>query len=308
MNTPPETSQRIPESLIAEAGVWAARLHSPQRTAQSDAGFKEWLRAHPDHARAFELISDVWDDAVYLPRVAYRRPTASRRTHAWTFAYAAGIVTVLLIGGLVLFQQPQYQTRIGEQRVLTLKDGSRVHMNTDTRLDVRYTEEARMVVLLQGEALFDVAQQAKSPFIVKAGANEIKALGTSFIVRFAADKTAVTLVEGKVAIGGIELTPGQRLIVSPHRPPQLDQTSIEQAAAWQRGQVSLNKTPLSEAVEEMNRYSETKIVIREPQASGLLISGLFQAGDIESFARGVALSYGLQVTKQSDQLILSGAP
>jgi len=98
------------------------------------------------------------------------------------------------------WQETSYATGIGEQRMVRLTDGSRVTLNADTRLNVDYREAERGVRILRGEAFFEVAQDAGRPFRVRAGEHSVEALGTAFSVRYETDRTAVTLVEGKVAI------------------------------------------------------------------------------------------------------------
>ncbi len=92
------------------------------------------------------------------------------------------------------------RTSVGEQRVMTLEDGTRVVLNTATRISVQYDRSARRVRLESGEALFEVAKRPEWPFVVTVGERQVTALGTSFVVRRDAELAAVTLVEGKVVI------------------------------------------------------------------------------------------------------------
>jgi transmembrane sensor len=196
-----------------------------------------------------------------------------------------------------------------------LNDGTRVFLNTATQIVVNYDDAARRVELKTGEALFNVMKDPRRPFIVTVGGQEVRALGTSFVIRKDSDRVAVTLVEGKVSVQPVAvaspsyqtftLTPGQRVTFAVGAPPQLDTPSIETSTAWRRGQVVLDDTPLATAASEMNRYSAVKVVIVRADVERLQVSGLFQAGDSVSFANAVARVHDLQVTQEGDEIILS---
>ena len=163
--------------------------------------------------------------------------------------------------------------------MLTLNDGTRVYLNTATRIVIHYDRFTRRVELETGEALFDVAKATDRPFIVSAGDRQVTALGTSFLVRRDDQRLAVTLVEGRVRVNQkFTLTPGERLTLTPGGAARLGEPPLDKATAWRRGQVVLDDTPLAVAVAEMNRYSPIQLEIEQPEAGSLLISGLFQAG------------------------------
>lgn len=339
-----------PERL-AEAGVWIARMHGDARGRGVENGLRRWLQANPENARAFELATEVWEDAEGLRRFAPLRPQVrSPSRTGWRIAVAAAaFVTVLLSVGVVWFQQAGViATGVGEQRQLVLEDGTRVFLNTDTRIVVKYDERARRLELRRGEALFNVAKKSDWPFIVVAGDRQVKALGTSFVVRRDEQRVAVTLVEGSVLVSpraapaandaaglhqqqgdgaGVTAqlpTPNAAMTVQPREdvftltPGQrltfagsatkLDTPSVERTTAWRRGQVILDDTPLRAAAEEMNRYNAIKLVIESPEAAALLVNGLFQAGDSTHFANAVAQAYGLRIIKRGDEIILAGIP
>lgn len=346
MSEPDSTTDPVPPERLAEAGVWIARMHGDTRGRGVENGLRRWLHANPDNARAFELATEVWEDAEGLRRFVPLRPQAQPASRGgWQFAVAAAaLATMLLVVGVVWFQHVGViATGVGEQRQLVLEDGTRVFLNTDTRLVVKYDEQARRVELRGGEALFNVAKKSNWPFIVVAGDRQVKALGTSFVVRRDDERVAVMLMEGCVQVSpqssstpGIPadtqaqagsssvaqpaaatvrlpketftLTPGQRLTFSNGAAASLDTPSMENATAWRRGQVILDDTPLRVAAEEMNRYNSIKLVIESPEAAELLVNGLFQAGDSTHFANAVAQAYGLRIVERGGAIVLAGIP
>lgn len=336
------TTKRKPVApqRLAEAGVWISRLHGGARSRAMENGLRRWLHEDPENARAFELATDVWDDAEKLRRfVSIKQTVRVTSRPRWNGLVAAGAFGVLMVvAGLVLFQQlGVITTAIGEQRQVVLQDGTRVFLNTDTRIAVKYDEATRRVELRRGEALFNVAKQSDWPFIVVAGDRQVRALGTSFVVRKDEQRVAVILVEGKVSISPtissgageaavvdqpradaapaaqlrkdiFTLSPGQRLTFTNGAATRLDMPSVDKTTAWRRGQVILDDTPLRAAADEMNRYNTVQLVVEHPDAAGLLINGLFQAGDSAHFANAVAQAYGLEVIERGDAIVLAGQP
>jgi len=310
----------------AEAAVWMVRLYGDGRTPEFERALREWLAAHPQNARHFDEITQVWDlggqiTGRGLPRM--RASPATRPGIRWIWAVAASLALAAIAGGLGYraWDETHFATGRGEQRLVRLQDGSRVTLNSSTRLQVILSRSLRHVRLERGEALFEVAQDAARPFIVSAGSHEITALGTSFVVRYEADRTAVTLVEGKVQVSDDEgflsdttrvprheaavLRPGERMTFTTQTPPRLDAPRIEAVTAWRRGEVLLDYTPLSDAVVEMNRYDTRQLVIDDPALASLSVSGVYRGGDSIGFARGVADLHGLTIREEGSRIHLS---
>ncbi len=93
-----------------------------------------------------------------------------------------------------------YQTAKGEQKTVTLPDGSTIVMNTDTALSVQMSARFRTVILNRGEALFTVVHESARPFRVEAGGGVIQDIGTQFHVYKRQDKVLLSVLEGSVQI------------------------------------------------------------------------------------------------------------
>jgi transmembrane sensor len=314
---------------FAEAAAWMARLRGPNRTSQFERGFHRWLDAKPEHRVAFESMTNAWEVSGRLPT-----PQISRTSRWEQLGYRQGFVrailavatlAVLAIGVVFYVHYARgLVTDIGEQRQLTLEDGSRIFLNTSTRILVRYDKSTRRIELIRGEAQFEVARNPHWPFVVHAGNQEIRALGTSFVVRYSEGTTAVTLVEGKVTVTpvapaepapaeplpkqAIALIPGQRLIVASASAAAVDEPPLEKVTAWRRGLVDFDNTPLSEAVAEMNRYSTRPITLDSAASGSIAVTGVFRAGDASSFAAALARAYDLDVNETSDAIHLKSPP
>lgn len=332
----------VSAAVRAQAAAWVARLHGPNRSKEVEAGLRRWLADDPRHPVAFELLTDTWD------RSARLKPRPIEQVKRWELvgfrlsvsravAAAAAIAVVAVIGTILYLHSDVVSTGNGELRILTLQDGTRVHMNSDTRLMVRYGPSVRNVYLDDGEAFFEVAKNPKWPFVVTAGAHRIRALGTEFDVRDEARALSVTLVQGKVTVspvasdrdadlvpnqGGavgatdlpraqsrtVTLSPGERVTYAAVGGARVDKPSLDLVTAWERGQVVLENMSLAEAAAEMNRYSRQRIIVEDPAAASSRVSGIFEAGDSANFAAAVASAYHLKVmTRQDGTIFLESA-
>ena len=257
----PTPAERPSAADCAEAAAWIAKLHGEERTAKVEAGFRRWLAASAAHRVAAEMASDIWTAAERLPKspsppIVRLGPASAVLT--LPRALAAAVLVVLIVGALYFYRSdPGIETRLGEQRSVTLDDGTRIALNTATRIHVQYDKSLRRVQLDRGEALFEVARNPEWPFVVSAGGRDVVARGTSFLVRREAHSVAVTLVEGKVTVspnqdvsdvnpeapGGVApegasprsasrastfaLAPGQRLTFVSSAAPQLDTPPLD---------------------------------------------------------------------------------
>ncbi len=267
-------------SIDQQAIAWQIRLTSGNVSDEEARQFADWLSQSLDHELAYRQVQRLWQQLpapLATDRQRRRSASAPIRRHArlvlaGKFATAASL---LLWSCLGLFpdylQHPlaDYRTRIGEQRSVVLADGSIVHLNTDTVIDVTMGEGERKIALLDGEAEFDVAHDANRPFRVVSDNVTTEALGTRFIVRHQGSEGTVTLLQGKVAIrkpsplgaqaDEVELHPGQRLQfdkLSLRQPQAVDTANID---AWRRGRLIANFVTLGDALAEINRYRRVPI-------------------------------------------------
>jgi transmembrane sensor len=312
---------RPSRETVAEAAAWISHLHGPRRSPEVEAGFRRWLASSEECARAFEGVTEIWDmmpavSAGEMPRIAvWDRPAPPR---LWTRAAAiTAICAALALGARWVWSDRDYATGIGEQRIVNLDDGTRVSLNSDTRMEVEYSSAQRRVVLREGEAFFEVTHNPRRPFVVVAGGHHVTALGTAFEVRYEPDCTTVMLVEGKVAVspGNADtarrnedstaiLAPGERLTFVKRSEPKRDRPRLDAVMAWRRGEVIFDDTVLADAVAEMNRYDRTSLVIDDPGIAALRVSGIYRSGDTSGFARLVGRMYDLNVVTEDGRIHL----
>jgi transmembrane sensor len=322
----------LPDSAKAEAAVWVARLHSDARSEQTEARFRLWLAASPVHRDAFERMTRVWDATANLRRQT--QPELARSRELWravrraTLACAATLaVCVLMISAVRFFILPRdtpgaliFATAVGERRSYTLSDGSRLVLNTNSRVRVALGSRVRQVALEKGQARFEVAHDASRPFIVRAGEKQIVATGTAFDVRWTDDHLSVVLVEGHLAILPLSSPPtaaalrsaptleaGQRLeFESPVRAIK-SRVRVDREEAWVTGRVVFESTRLDAAVAEINRYASRPIEVADPALGSLLISGTFSVDDSHRFAGAVADVFKLTINDTPTSIVLGSS-
>ncbi|MDR6626165.1 transmembrane sensor [Caulobacter segnis] len=302
------------------------RIQRETGVEETRQALQDWLSLDPEHRLAFQQVTETWE---FLPgAAALMSPTQSAsarssrgfapRRSAIRPAFAGlGLAACVLaaIGVITIKGGPVYVTEEGQHRAMTLADGSRLTLNTDSRAKVIYSATERRIRLDRGEAAFDVAHDPAHPFVVVAGTTEVRALGTAFVVRRQGDRVSVTLVRGKVEVSGAGadsrgakrvlaiLTPGQRLRVAPQAQPQLDTPPIEMVTAWEQGEVIFEGATLAEAANEMNRYGPIKVTV-DADVSDLRISGVFATNQAAEFATAAAQLHGLKVVHREDGLDL----
>lgn len=320
MNTRDNSSPAdVTPALIAEAAAWISVLHGPRRTTEMERGFAQWLKTSVGHRRAFEEATQIWEESRAIARpLSLRRPPVDERSSTPLRNYllpAAACLVLALVATWFLVSNPAVTTDIGEQRALTLDDGTRVILNTHSRIVVSYGRRQRQVELTEGEALFEVAKRPDWPFVVTVGEHQVRALGTEFAVRRDADRVAVTLVEGRVAVTSrtdenataqaTNLVPGERLTFLGGAAPRIDKPQVDKVLAWQRREVAFDNVALADAVAEMNRYSRVPLVALGGSMASIRVTGLFRAGDSLSFARAVADVFQLRVNEEQGRIVLT---
>nr|WP_282449989.1 FecR domain-containing protein [Microbulbifer sp. CAU 1566] len=207
-----------------------------------------------------------------------------------------------------------YTTAIGETRTIDLADGSKVQLNTNSELIVNFSREERRTQLLRGEAYFDVARQTSRPFTVAAGSANIRVLGTQFNVERNPENTRVSVTGGVVAVSesqtasglqpeSVKLTRNQKVSVSNSGLSDVARTSPEEALDWTQGQLVFEETPLSEALEELNRYLKVPVAAA-PGVSDRTLSGTFELTDPENTLAAIAAALDLDQDHSDPNLTL----
>lgn len=308
------------EQCELRAMDWLDRRAGPEWGAADETALDAWLNEAPEHQAAFWRLEY---GEHRLERLASlrgildadrRQENPTSKTLSWaSLAVAAGLAAVV-IGWTALSSPRTYTTEIGGRETVPLVDGSRIELNTQTRLRTRVARSARDVWLDQGEAFFNVAHDKTHPFVVHAGAKVITVLGTKFSVRRDGDRVTVAVLEGRVRVDDLA-APEKRTLVTRGDIAVASPTStlvatdapekVADALSWRAGRLKFHETPLLDAATEFNRYNRIRLVIIDEAAAATRIGGNFDADDVEDFAALLHSAYGFDVKQNGAVLTIS---
>src|SRR3984957_12671430 len=309
---------RAGAALDEEAADWIWRMDSAAIDAAYQQAFEAWQRQDPRHRRAVSELSavrgalDGLAEAKREEKIATLANTANPlRPHhpqRWWIAAAAALAAVAVgVGAIWLQRDSELQTlstAVGQQRNVTLADGSIVTLNTNTIVESDLRRRTREIYLRKGEAHFQVAHDRSRPFLVHAGDAVVRAVGTAFEVRVLTDQHVDVVVnEGRVEVRPEPPSPdnahahptaaatvralnaGERLSTASLdyavMPVTAQQLSTE--LAWREGAIVFDGERLSDAIAEIERYTDARIIVSDPDVAALRVGGRFRTGNVQEF-------------------------
>lgn len=323
------------EDIEEEAALWFARLRTGGLAQEEIAAFEAWRAASDRHARAFEDLEASWGELGALEELndlgrsvldlGPERVTWYRRR---SFMAMAATLAVAVIGAAVymtsvpsdLVHHEQLATAVGEQKTISLPDGSTIQLNTDGALIVDYDRDAREIRLSKGEAHFNVARDPDRPFTVLTDNGSVTAVGTAFTVRLR-DNAAleVTVAEGRVALLApivpretneprdiihaaspvAELTKGQIALFQDRveEIAHVSEAELNRKLSWRQGMLAYAGESLDEVVADVSRYTAIEIEIVEPHLREMTIQGYFKVGETEALFEILELTFGIHVER-----------
>jgi transmembrane sensor len=336
------------------AAEWVVRLQDTQVSLEDTLAWQSWMKEDARHAEAFARIEEVsrFVREVRLPRersrdalqadsydgsVALGEWTASRgirrkrltlHRYALAVAASAALISVAVFVwrgiGIAGGSTTIVSTVVGENRTVSLDDGSRVVLGGNTMLEVAMSKDTRAIELARGEAFFVVARDPARPFRVSAGKATVVAVGTEFNVRRARDRAVVSVVEGRVIVEQVShLVPEfvLRELKPKIRPVRVDagqqtvagSAGIELASAiddagtvtsWQSGRLAFRLQPLRYVIEDVNRYASRPISIDDESIGALVITGTVSSDNVAGWLNSLERGFGLVAVETPEGILL----
>lgn len=307
-----------------QASEWLARRMLGPWGETDQAALDAWLAQSLAHEIAFLRMEAGWSRTERLTVLRgsgkpLPRPAANPRPARFRVAAALAVVAVAGVYGAYVLsgsQSQTYATAVGGHKIITLSDGSRIELNTDTAIRTTFRASRRDVALLKGEAYFQVEHDAARPFVVSAAGHRVTDLGTKFLIRQNGNRLQVSLIEGKAELESVgegvqqhsvELTPGDVAVASAEalnvfRKPEKE---LHDELGWRRGVIVFSHTTLAAAAAEFNRYNSTKIVIADAQIGNRMIGATLAVHDVEAFADVAHEIFGLNIQKHGNEILIS---
>lgn len=295
MSTEPMSSDS--EHLLELACDWLSKMYSGDFSPADELQLSVWRANSLAHEQAWQQAQAVWQGmeglrnktipgSEPLLQERYPKPVTKPRYRQRLVPMAVAC-SVLLAVTLSVFYPPElwqadYVTDKGQQRTVTLTDGSKVTLNSASALAIHFDQSTRRVELLQGEAYFQVAKDKAHPFIVNSHHSEVRAVGTAFDVLRQNNQTKVELTEGIVEIHDARqlhrerLQAGQTALISDDAIALQATRKPENMALWRDGYLQFDNLPLHEAVQLINQYRTGRVVLLNNTLANKRVSGLFR--------------------------------
>lgn len=332
-----------------EATAWLSKLDRGL-TSREEEELRTWLQANASNANLFLEAAQMWDNMTALSRLSDLFPeSADRRTQPAWFAVAASVMIAVGVAFWALVSltdvslsdwpehdgtqtvattHPVYETVVGEQSSFLLADGSKIVLNTDSRLTVHYTEHHRMLILSRGEMHVEVARDVSRPLSVVVGDNIIQALGTAFGVEITQDNDIELVVtEGKVRVAtrpnsatdtsqrpaalvlpssSLTVVQGEELLLGTPsaKVKQVTAAQIAVKLSWRDGNLIFSDDPLEEAMQEVERYTTIQFVFLDESLKQESISGRYKAGDVDTLLGVLRENIGVAYERTDDGRVL----
>lgn len=305
-------------ALDDEALAWLVKLNSGGVSAPEEQAFFDWLQRSTAHQAAYLRAEQLWEQAAILnslpvssstdsstlatpkPHKKPKRPAYAAPSKLLLGNWAIALGALIAVVALGFFNGPRNSTHtnwvsaIGEQRQISLQDGTRIVLNTNSHLEVDYSRNHRRARLVRGEAYFDVHPNPERPFDVETTHGMVRVLGTHFAVQQQTSDTLVTVLEGRVALGTavsaeqpfnplVELRPNQQLSMqAAYQGAHPHAINAKAALAWRDKQLVVQKQTLASVLEELKRYYPIAIHLADPALGEREITAVLQIGALDS--------------------------
>lgn len=331
------------------AAKWFARRDAGLSPAE-EAEYQRWLAQDPRHAAELAKLDGAW--------ATFGRPVATgatdallvelagRRTRRQRRSRVAMAAVVLLMVGFAVMQWPKAGSAsvsapiavVHRPNERVLADGSKITLREGAEVDVNYTAADRRVLLLKGEALFEVAKDPSRPFIVQGNGVDVRAVGTAFAVQLNQGAVDVLVTEGTVSVatspmatpavnesrsGGpanpaaakaLMVTAGKRVVVdsaanaNPRQPEAVAPAEIDNRLSWRAPRVEFNGMPLAEAVVMLNREAEgrtpTRLRVADRSLDSMRVSGVFRTDNMDAFVFVLENAFDVKIERADHMVVL----
>lgn len=336
-----------------EASMWLERLERTLRQGEITP-LREWLEV-PLHREAIVQRCMLWHGPEVLAVLGKLVPidTAPRSQPLSTWfnsllsaAIAVGFVAIAIVtiasstrwldsetGRAAVLVDEIYRNPVGALRQIDLPDGSRITLNTATRVVVNYGLHSRDVTLLEGEAGFEVVPDPDRPFRLDAGQRRFETDGSHFnLHRLTPENAELIVATGEVTAmrpwrstvktpaqlrnalsytyGEVTVHALQGATIGPDWQSvwQLAPSELQRQLAWQQGLILVAQQPLEDALAEIERYTARKFVLADQALRNVRVSAEFRVSDIDGVLRILRDRYAIGSHSDPDDRIVLTPP
>ena len=335
---------------LEQACEWIARIDRELQTEEQQA-LQQWLAASALNQQTLFEVAKLWDKMDALSRLSDLFPAVEPKISQQSrplsgLAMVASAAAVLLLGAFfyrgdlsqlntdpssaVVAMEATYQTRVGENNTIELPDKSKLVLNTNSFVVVRYSAGARVIELQRGEINIDVAHDTSRPLSVIAGGKIIQAVGTAFNVDLRQDHVELIVTDGKVLVGsnaGVDMpTPqalakrlpqtalaiskGERVDLDPRgkareQVQKIDAVELAASLSWRSGNLIFRGENLQDALAEISRYTDIQFELADDaKLKTIHVAGMFKTGDVNGLLEIFRSNFNISHERLSRDKIL----
>lgn len=273
------------DSALEQAIQWQIRLQQSPRNPLLKWRWRQWLQQQSAHQQAWNQVENLWDLSLQLGPSA---PVAKPRSHRRVSQAIAACALLVLLGTWQWLSPSLNQPQLSA-------DGSHIWPRPGSHYSLHINDRERRVLLKQGAAYFDVKPNRR-PFIVEAGAVQVRVLGTAFSVERDADLVTVSVERGQVQVNQQILLPGQQLRLNSQVPqPAAIEAAQTPVAPWRDDLLLARHTALGSLSEQLDALYPGVIVFDDAQLRSKPITGRFDLSQPEQSLRAMLRPYGAEV-------------
>lgn len=324
------------DPLRQQAVAWIQRMRSGEATADDAKALAAWCTQSEAHAVALAEARRVWSDigpaghflrrhsnvtAVSLDQLAKRRHLLGRR------AFLGGGLAAAAAGSYAVVHPPfdlwpsfselsaDYRTATGEQRRIELDADVSVQLNTQSSIAIQVAAaNTDRIQLIAGEASFVTSAHAQRSLMVLAADGVTIGSRARFDVRHmnvaGRASVCVTCLDGQVRIeknaDATTLMSGQQIRYDAAgfgRAVAIDSSIV---SAWQRGIIVFRAAPLTEVIEEINRYRPGRIILVNRDLSQKPVSGRFRVDQMNEILNRLEQAFSAKIRTLPGGIVLLG--
>jgi transmembrane sensor len=271
--------------LQAEALDWLMRLTAGDVDGAQLAAFEEWRRASPEHQAAFEQARRLWAGlGNTLPKIEHRHRGGPGLPRA--VALAAVVIFAAVVFEFWNDARFDYMTLTGERREVVLSDGSRLDLDSETAISVRFDAQRRRIILARGALYVDVVHDPNRPFAVETADVSARDIGTAFAVRRDGDRVDVIVERGRVEVArGAEsalVEAAQAVHIQSGLALRAVKTDPRVALSWRSGRLIVANQTLSEIMASLRHYYPGYIII-SANAAAHRVNGVVDVNHLDDW-------------------------
>lgn len=320
------------DAVVEEAAGWLIRLSDDATKAEDYAAFESWKQSDPRRAEAAVRMSALIERLQSLRKTGdaralhatldavdgYRKKRSNFRRLGTTLTL---ILSVAVPGWLALQNYPpayllaDVRSATGQLETQQLVDHTQLTLKGGSGVNLHFDDKQRMVELVRGEILLDVARDPQRPFVVETRQGSIRALGTRFAVRCDDDGTVLTMLESKTAVrtastpgdqtkSELVVSAGQRVRLSADGFGTVESIDAESIAdAWRFNQLVVQDAALPDVLDELARQQKGILRYDRAALTNIRVSAVLPLGDIDQALRLLSASHHLQITRMTPWLV-----